>query len=94
MLKGFGRVLQRLPGMFVPCLVILFAVMRSRHPVRMCSQIVKLSSSLMCILRHKCSFPYVSLLREHRRAIGRRPAIAFTYLFHPCSPNSHGDTHH
>jgi hypothetical protein len=46
MLKSFAHVFQRLPGMFAPGLVILFTVMRNRHPVRMCSQIVKLSSSL------------------------------------------------
>jgi hypothetical protein len=45
-------------------------------------------------LEAKSAFPYVSLLRQHRRAIGRRPAIAFTSLFHLCSPNGHSDTHH
>jgi hypothetical protein len=83
MLKSFGRVLQRLPGMFAPGLVILFAVMRSRHPVRMCSQIVKLSSPLMCILRQslpflmfRCSDSIAALLAEDPRS---RLLLYFTF---------------
>ena len=51
-LKSGGRMLQRLPGMFAAGLMILFAMMRGSHAVRVCSQFVKLRGSLMRILRH------------------------------------------
>lgn len=38
---------HRLPGLFVPGQVILFAVMHGSRPVRVCRHFVKLRRSLM-----------------------------------------------
>jgi hypothetical protein len=46
-LKGRGRVLQRLPGMFATGLMILFAVMRGSGAMSVRGEFVKLRSSLM-----------------------------------------------
>jgi hypothetical protein len=46
-LESFVGMLQRLAGMLVPCLVILFPVVRSRSSMRVRGELVKFSSSLV-----------------------------------------------
>jgi hypothetical protein len=46
-LESFLRMLQRLPGMLVPRLVILFPVVRGGNAMRMGGKLVELRGSLV-----------------------------------------------
>jgi hypothetical protein len=46
-LESFVGMLQRLAGMLVSCLMILFPVVRGRGSMRVRGQLVKFSSSLV-----------------------------------------------
>jgi hypothetical protein len=62
-LERLSRVFHRLAGEFVRGQVICFVVMYSSAAVRMCRQFVKLSGSLVSIVRHGVSFQKTSLWR-------------------------------
>ena len=64
--KGFGSVLQGLPGMFVAGQVIFFAVMYGCRAVSMRRHFVKLSGSLVGIPWHNISFQKKSVAGGRR----------------------------
>lgn len=51
-LESFVGMLQHLAGMLVPCRAILFPVVRGRGSMRMRGELVKFSSSLLCVIWH------------------------------------------
>jgi hypothetical protein len=46
---SFGGVFQGLPGILVPSLVVLFAMVRRGNTVCVCRKIVELRGSLVCV---------------------------------------------
>ena len=56
--------LHRLPGEFVSCQMIFFAMMHGCGAVGMCSHFVKLSSSLVGIPRHAISFQQMKIRKR------------------------------
>lgn len=52
-LKGFRRVLQSLPRVFVSAQMVALAMLLHRHPVSVRGQLVKLGGPLMRIV-HSC----------------------------------------
>jgi len=95
-LERLGRVFHSLPRVFVCAQMILFAVLYSGGPVRMCRQFVKLSSSLMGILHGITSLnsalgltrgnARLVALRFHRFPRQRQPRKLFDEYFYstPC----------
>jgi hypothetical protein len=66
-LKGLGSVFHRLPGVFVSCQVIFFAMMHGRRTVGMSSHFVKLGGPLVEILRHNISFQKIKIRRSAKQ---------------------------
>jgi hypothetical protein len=81
-LESFVGMLQRLLGMLVPCLVILFPVVRGRGSMRVRGELVKFSSSLVGVIWHSVS---VHVFESFR--IGASRLVIFNATL--CRPQMH-----
>jgi len=60
-LEGFMGIFQRLFGMLVSGLVILFPVVRGGYTVRVCGEVMKFGGSLVRVIRHSVFHPHCPL---------------------------------
>jgi hypothetical protein len=63
-LHGFTRVFQRLFGMLMSGLVILFSVVRGGGTVRVCGEFVEFGSFFVRLMRHNVSYPSTRISLE------------------------------